>query len=328
MDRRAWLLFAAVSLIWGLPYFFIRVAVDEGLSPAVIACTRCVLGFVVLLPLARRRGALSGLRSRWRAVLVYTIVEIALPFPLIAWGEQRIASSLAAILIAAVPLIIAVILVRLEPSERPTGRRLVGLFIGFAGVVALLGLDVAGRPRELAGAGAVLLAAVGYATGPLLVRRRLQDLDPLGPICASFGLASLLLAPLAVASAPDAVPSLAAVFSIVVLGLLCSALAFVLFFALITRIGPSRASVITYLNPVVAVALGVALLGERPGAAAVAGLLLILAGSWLATGGRLPPGAVAALRRGPRASTPVGGDDATRAFFVVDNLNRIERRRP
>ena len=120
-------LFAAVSLIWGLPYFFIRVAVDEGLSPAVIACTRCVLGFLVLLPLARRRGAFTGLRAHWRAVLVYTVVEIALPFPLIAWGEQRIASSLAAILIAAMPLIVAVILVRLEPSERPTGSRLAGL---------------------------------------------------------------------------------------------------------------------------------------------------------------------------------------------------------
>ncbi len=290
MDRRAWTLFAAVSLVWGVPYFFIRVAVDAGLSPGVVAFARVALGFALLLPFALRRGALRGLSTRWRWVLGYTVCEIALPFPLIAWGEQRVSSSLAAILVASLPLMIAVILARIEPAERPTGTRLAGLFVGFAGVVALLGLDVAGRPRELLGAAAVLAATVGYAAGPLIIRRHLADLDPLGPICASLGLAAVLLAPLAAVSLPDSVPGADAVASVVVLGVVCSALAFLLFFALIARIGPSRASVITYVNPVVAVALGVVILGERPGPAAVAGLLLVLVGSWLSTGGGLPPG--------------------------------------
>ncbi len=303
MDRRTWLLFAAVSVVWGVPYFFIRVAVDEGLSPGVVACSRCALGFVVLLPLALRRGALRGLGARWRWVTAYTVLEIALPFPLIAWGEQRVASSLAAILVASLPLVIAVVLARIEPDERPRGTRLVGLFVGFAGVVALLGLDVAGEPRELAGAAAVLVATVGYAAGPLIIRRKLADLDPLGPICASLGIAAALLLPVAALTAPEAAPTTNAVASILVLGTICSALAFVLFFALITRIGPSRASVITYVNPVVAVVLGVALLGERPGAAAVAGLLLVLAGSWLATGGGLPPG-LARSRRARLSELP------------------------
>lgn len=305
MDRRAWVLFAAVSVVWGVPYFFIRVAVDAGLSPGVIAFSRVALGFLVLLPFALRRGALRGLRARWRWVTAYTIVEIALPFPLIAWGEQRISSSLAAILVASLPLMIAVLLSRLEPSERPRGLRLAGLAVGFAGVVLLLGLDVAGRPRELLGAAAVLLATVGYAAGPLIIRRQLADLDPLGPICASLGLAMLLLAPLAVVTPPTQDPGLEAVLSIVVLGIVCSALAFLLFFALIAHIGPSRASVITYVNPVVAVVLGVAILGERPGPAAVAGLLLVLAGSWLSTGGRLPPGAARLAARGRRVEAPL-----------------------
>lgn len=304
MDRRAWTLFAAVSVVWGVPYFFIRVAVDAGLSPGVVSCARTALGFLVLLPFALRRRALRGLRGRWRPIVAYTVLELTLPFPLIAWGEQRVASSLAAILVASLPLIIAVVLTRLDPEERPRGSRLLGLVVGFAGVVALLGLDVAGRPRELLGAAAVLLATVGYASGPLIIRRRLSDLDPLGPICASLGIAAVLLAPLALATAPHEVPGADALASVVVLGIVCSALAFLLFFALIARVGPSRASVITYLNPVVAVLLGVAVLGERPGPAAVAGLLLVLAGSWLSTGGGMPPAVGRALKRGRRRARP------------------------
>lgn len=304
MDRRSWLLFAAVSIVWGVPYFFIRVAVDAGLSPGVVAFSRVALGFLVVLPFALKAGALKGLGQRWRWIAAYTVAEICLPFPLIAWGEQRVSSSLAAILVASLPLLLAVVLARLEPSERPRGTRLFGLLLGFAGVVALLGLDVAGRPRELLGAAAILVATCGYAVGPLVIRRRLGDLDPLGPICASLGLAAVLLAPLAALSAPAEVPGANALASLLVLGVVCSALAFLLFFALITRIGPSRASVITYVNPLVAVVLGVAILGERPGAVTVAGLLLVLAGSWLSTGGGLPPGLA---RRLARVRPPAAG---------------------
>ncbi len=309
MTARQWGLFAAVSVLWGVPYFFIRVAVDAGLSPGFIAFSRVLLGFAVLLPLALRAGALRGLSARWRWILAYTVFEIAIPFPLIAWGEQRISSSLTAILIASLPLVVAVVAGRLDPAERARGVRLVGLLVGFAGVVALLGLDVAGRPRELAGAAAVLLATLGYAAGPMIIKHRLRELAPLGPVCASLGAATLLLAPLAALGAPAEVPPADAIASIVVLGIACSALAFLAFFALIAAVGPGRASVITYVNPVIAVALGVTLLGERPGPAALAGLLLVLAGSWLATGGRLPPGRRAARsgRRGGADGAPVPG---------------------
>jgi drug/metabolite transporter (DMT)-like permease len=173
----------------------------------------------------------------------------------------------------------------MDPSERATGWRLVGLWVGLAGVVALVGIDVAGRSEELVGALAILLAAAGYATGPMLLKRDLSGLDARAIMGASLGIVAVVLAPFAALAPPEQAPSAGALASIVVLGLFCTAMAFVLFANLLTEIGPSRASVITYVAPVVAVALGVAVLGERPGVGSVVGLLLILAGSWLSTGG-------------------------------------------
>jgi drug/metabolite transporter (DMT)-like permease len=288
MTARAWLLFGAVSVVWGVPYFFIKVAVDEGVPPPFVAWARVALGAALLVPLAWRRGALRGLDGRWPAVVAYTACEVAVPFLLIAAGEQRISSSLTAILIASMPLMVAVLSVRFSPADKPTGLRLVGLFVGFAGVVALLGVDVAGRPGELLGAAFVLVATLGYATAPLIVNRRLADLDPLGPIAASLAIAMVLLAPTVAAAPPDGLPPGAALAALAVLGVVCTALGLVLFFQLIVEAGPSRAAVITYVNPLVAVVLGVLVLDERLGAVSVVGLLAILGGSWLSTGGRPP----------------------------------------
>ena len=296
MSARAWTAFAIVAVLWGIPYLLIKVAVDDGIPPAFLAWARCMIGAAVLLPLAWRKGSLSGLRSRWRVLLAFTLIEIVLPWPLLAAGEQSIDSSLAAILVATVPLLVALIAMRFDAGERPTGARLFGMVLGFGGVVALLGVDVAGQPREVVGAVLVLLVALCYATGPMIVKLRLPDADPVGTVAAALALASVLLAPAAAIAPPQTTPSTDAVLSVVVLGLACSALAFVFFFVLIKEAGPSRASIITYVNPVVAVTLGVALLDEDLGPGAVAGLLLILAGSWLATGGR-PPGARRRARR-------------------------------
>ena len=289
MSVRAWWLFAAVSLLWGIPYLFIKLAVED-LSPIWVAFGRIVVAFLVLLPYAWHRGALRGLGGRWKVLVVYSVIEICLPWPLIGFGEQRVSSGLAAILIASVPLIVALMALRVDHEERAEGSRLVGLIVGFTGVIVLLGLDVAGRPGELLGALAILLAAVGYAAGPMIIKHRFRGIDPVGPVTASMGISALVLAPAAALSAPASAPSGEALMSVVVLGLACSALGFLLFFALIHEVGPGRATVITFVNPVVAVGLGIALLGEGLAPSAVAGLLLILAGSWLSTGGRLPPG--------------------------------------
>jgi drug/metabolite transporter (DMT)-like permease len=306
MNARAWSCFAAVATLWGIPYLFIKVAVDDGVPPAFLAWARVTLGAAVLLTLAWRAGLLPTLRGRGKWLVAYTVAEICIPFPLIAGGEQRIASSLAAIMIAAVPLFIALLALRFDPAERAEGRRLVGLFIGLAGVVALVGIDVSGDPKELVGAAMVLVAAFGYAVGPMVLKRTLADLDPRATMGASLLIASIALAPAAAVRPPSEMPSTSALVSLVVLGLFCTAAAFVFFGILIAEVGPGRAAVITYVAPVVAVACGVTVLGERPGVGAVAGLLLILAGSWLSTDGRLPPGLteLVARRRGHPPSEP------------------------
>ncbi len=270
MTPRGWLLFVLSSVIWGVPYLFIKVAVDAGVPPAFVAWVRVALAAALLLPVAVHRGALRGLRGRGGAIAAYTACEIAVPF----------------VLIATMPLLVALLSLRLSPADHPTGLRLVGLVIGLGGVVALLGIDVAGRPDELFGAALVLVATLGYAIAPIIVSRRLADLDPLGPVAASLTLAAIVLLPAALARWPEAIPSPTALGAIAVLGVICTALGLVVFFQLIAEAGPSRASVITYINPLVAVVIGVIVLGERLGAMSVAGLLLILGGSWLSTGGR------------------------------------------
>ena len=286
MTPRAWTLFTLSSVIWGIPYLFIKVAVDAGLAPAFVAWSRIALAAVLLVPLAWRRGALRGLSSRAGAIVAYAACEVAVPFVLIAIGERYITSSLTAILIATMPLLVALLSMRLSPADRPTGLRLLGLVVGLGGVVALLGVDVGGRPAELVGAALVLVATLGYAAAPIIVSRRLADLDPLGPVAASLVVATVALLPAGLATLPRGVPGPAALWSILVLGVVCTALGLIVFFQLIAEAGPSRASVITYVNPLVAVVIGMLVLGEHIGATSVAGLLLILGGSWLSTGGR------------------------------------------
>jgi drug/metabolite transporter (DMT)-like permease len=294
VSARGWFLFACVAVLWGVPYFFIKVAVEE-MSAGFVAWSRVAMAALILLPIAYRRGALRGLPLRWLAA--FAIVEITIPFPMIAFGEEHLSSSLTAILIAAVPLFVAALALRFDHSERPTPTRLVGMLIGLAGVAGLVGIDVAGSSAELVGALAILLAAFGYACGPMIVKRQFAEADPIGPIAGALGLASLFLLPAGMAGLPTESPSGDAVASVLVLGFVCTAIAFLFFFRLITEVGPGRATIITYVNPVVALALGVAILDESVTTGTVVGLLLILAGSWLSTDGRLPPGLAALVKR-------------------------------
>lgn len=289
MTRRAWIAFAAMSVLWGVSYLLIKIAVDGGLPASDVAWLRVTVAAVLLTLWAWKAGTLPALRGRWRWLVAYAIAEISIPFPLIAAGEVHVASSLAAIIIASVPLIGAVLALRFDHSERPTALRALGLVVGFSGVIALVGIDVAGNGAELLGAGAILLAAVGYSIGPMLVKHRLAGLDAPALMGASLSIAALILTPFAAVDTPSRAPTVGAFAAVAGLGLFCTAAAFVIFTGLIREAGTSRATVITYVNPLVAVVLGVTLLGERPGAGAVAGLLLILAGSWLATGGTLRP---------------------------------------
>lgn len=295
MSRRAWWAFAVMSVVWGASYLLIKIGINGGLPAPDVAWLRVVVAAVILMVLAWRAGALKTLSGRWRWVLAYAVAEISIPFPLIAAGEVHIASSLAAIIIASVPLIVTVLSLRFDPTERPTPARALGLVVGFAGVIALVGIDVAGSGAEVVGALAVLVGAVGYAIGPMLVKLGMEGMDSRAAMGASLVIAAVILTPFAAADLPSRTPTVGALAAVAGLGVFCTAMAFVVYTVLVREAGTGRATIITYVNPLVAVVLGVTLLGERPGPGALAGLVLILGGSWLSTGGSLPP-------RGPSLS--------------------------
>ncbi len=289
MSRKGWLLFIAMSVIWGIPYLFIKIAVSE-LDPGVVVFARVGAAAVVLLPVALQRKALGKLRERWFAVVALAFVQIIGPFLLISYGEQHIASSLTSLPIAADPLLVVLFALRFDSSERVNGPRLVGLLIGIVGVVTLLGLDVGGDKQRLLGAAFVLLAATGYAAGALLIKHpTIAALPRLGVVTVECVAATLVLSPLALTRLPSHLPDLKVIASLLVLGLICTALAYLLYFALVAEGGASRGTVITYVNPAISVLLGVTILAEPLNAAIITGFLLIILGSWLSIGGVLPP---------------------------------------
>jgi drug/metabolite transporter (DMT)-like permease len=283
MSTRAWIAFIALCVIWGLPYFFIKLAVEE-LSPAAIAFGRLAFGAALLLPIAWHRGAFRNLGAHKAPVLAFTLVELVGPFFLIAYAERSITSSLAGTLLAAVPLMVVMIGPTMGIHEKLGVRRLIGLVVGLVGVVALLGLDTVNGSQEWIGAACVIVAAVGYAIGPLIVQRHLPGSDSLGATAVSLALGAIILLVPAIITGPTTMPSPKAIASVAVLGIVCTALGLYIFVFLIREASASRATVITYVNPAVAVLLGVAILDERFGLGAMLGLVLILIGSWLATG--------------------------------------------
>jgi drug/metabolite transporter (DMT)-like permease len=269
-----------MCLIWGIPYLLIKVAVQE-LSPVTLVLLRTGIGAVLLLPIAAARGELRALLPRWRWVLAYTVAEVTLPWLFLAVAEQRLSSSLTGLLIAAVPLVGALALLVVRADDRVDLRRAIGLVVGFAGVAALLGFnDLNG---DLVAIGEIALVVLGYAVGPMIVARRLSDVPATGVIAVSLALTALVYVPLGLMQLPSRLPSVEVVGSVLVLGVVCTAVAFLLFFRLIAEAGPARAQVITYVNPAVALALGVLLLGEPFTVGAGVGFALILAGLLLAT---------------------------------------------
>jgi drug/metabolite transporter (DMT)-like permease len=279
LSRKGWLLFAALCIIWGIPYLLIRVAVRE-ISPPTLIFLRTAPAALLLLPLAIRGGQIGPLLRQWRWVLAYTVSELVVPWLLLFRAEQHLSSSLAGLLIAAVPLIGAV-LSRLTSAHEPLGaRRLVGLFIGFGGVAALVGMDVG--TVDMAAMAEMAVVAFGYALAPFIISRRLADVPAMGVICASLAITAVGYAPVALTHLPAHI-SWRAGASVTGLALFCTALAFILFFELIREVGPARSTVITYINPAVAVILGVSVLSEPFTVGMAIGFPLVLAGMVLAT---------------------------------------------
>jgi drug/metabolite transporter (DMT)-like permease len=269
-----------MCVIWGVPYLLIRVAVRD-LSPASLVLARTGIAALLLLPIAAARAELRPALRRWRPVLAFAAIEIGVPWVLLNDAEQRISSSLAALLIAGVPLIGAVIARTTGARERMSTENLVGLFVGLAGVAAIVGVNV-----EAAGVAPILEmggVAVCYAVGPVILQRWLGGVPALGVIALSLAVTALVYVPIAAFAPPTERPSADVVWSVLGLAVVCTAIAFLLFFALIEEIGPVRATVITYVNPAVAAVLGVVLLDERFTVGTGVGFVLVLIGSVLAT---------------------------------------------
>jgi drug/metabolite transporter (DMT)-like permease len=281
VSRRGWALFLAMAVIWGIPYLLIKVAVGE-VSPVVVVFARCVVGAALLLPWTMARGQLRPALRHWRALLVFTVLEMTGPWLLLSYAETSLSSSLTGLLVAAVPFVAALTARLAGDEDRLTPVRVAGMLLGLLGIAVLLGLDVTGA--DLLPIAAVALVVVGYATAPMVVTRNLSDV----PGVAASSIALFLTA---VVYAPFAVPRLGqvadasgtALLSLLVLGMVCTALALALFFALIREVGPQRALVITFLNPAVAVLLGVLLLDEPFTLGLAIGLPVILVGCVLAT---------------------------------------------
>jgi drug/metabolite transporter (DMT)-like permease len=280
MTRRGWILFAAMAVIWGIPYLLIKIAVAE-LTPATLVLLRTTVAGLILVPLAAVRGDIRPLLRGWRWVAAYTFVEVAAPWILLSDAERRLSSSLAGLLIAGVPLVGSLLVWVVGGDDRPDVRRVLGLIVGFVGVALVVGVDVAAD--DLIAVGEVGLVVIGYAIGPMIIARRLKGVPAVGVVAASLALTALACAPIGFAQLPAALPSTQVLLSVVVLGVVCTALAFLLFFALIGEVGPLRATIITYFNPAVALALGVLLLNEPFTVGIAAGFALIAIGSFVAT---------------------------------------------
>ncbi len=282
MTARGWLLFSLMGVVWGIPYLLIKVAVDADLSPSTVVFTRCLLGAAILLPFAIRQGGLPHtIRAHWRPMLAFAVIEIIGPWWTLTDAERHLSSSTAGLLIAGVPIVGLALARFFGSTERLGARRLTGLTLGLAGVAVLTVPHLTGGDaRSLA---EVLLTVIGYATAPLIAARHLKDVPSLHLTAPCLALAALVYAPAAVVTRPAALPSGEVLAALAVLGVVCTALAFVAFLELIKEVGPTRATVFTYVNPAVAVAAGAVFLDEPLTAGILAAFALILAGSVLAT---------------------------------------------
>lgn len=278
LSRKGWVLFVALCIMWGVPYLFIRIAAGE-LAPSTIVLVRVLPAILVLAPVAIARGEFLPAFRRWRWMLAYTLIELTIPWLLLGSAEQHITSSMTGLLLASVPLLSAVSYRLLGAHDPLDARRLAGMIVGFAGVAVLVGIDVGGEPVAVA---QVIVVALCFAIGPLVVSVRLDGLPIYGIASVSLLMSGIIVAPTGIAQLPATV-SPETVVAMVLLAVVCTILPQLVFVALVREVGPSRSTVVTYINPLVAVLAGVVVLGEPFTKGIGLSLPLILAGSVLAT---------------------------------------------
>lgn len=282
MTRRGLILFLALGVAWGIPYMFIKIAVGE-LEPAMVVLARSGLAAILLVPLAAYRRELMPVLRRWKPMLAYTIIEIVVPWGFLSSAEKHLPSSTAGLLLAAVPLAAVAVAFFVGRPATLSPLNWAGIAIGMLGVAALVGLDIGGS--DLFAVGQMAFVVVGYALGPAILSKWIPELPGVGVVAVSLAGAAITYVPIVLLSGgwPTAWPSTPVIVSIVVLAVICSALAFLLMVALIAEIGPTRATTITYVNPAVAILAGVIVLHEPLTVWTVVGFVLVLAGSYLVT---------------------------------------------
>lgn len=286
MSRRAWILMGVLAATWGASYLFIKYALRD-FTAAQIVCIRTALAAFVLIPVAVRMGVLRPVLGSWRMLLVLAVVQVVVPFLLISIGERHVASSLAGILIASAPIYTALLAMRFDDAERSTGWALVGVIAGIVGVALLFGVDLSGSwDAVIAGAG-ILFAGFCYAAGGMLLKHKLPGVPPAGVAACTMSFAALITLPPALMDLPDAAGA-DSISALLALGALGTGVAFLIFYTLISEEGPARASLVAYIAPGFAVVYGVSLLDESIGPGTIAGLALILLGSWMGVEGRAP----------------------------------------
>ena len=305
MSKRGWMLFTAMGVIWGIPYLLIKVA-DGGVSVPVLVCTRTALGALLLLPMALRGGYLPALKGHVRWLATFTVVEIVGPWALLSSAEKHLPSSTTGLMVAVVPIFAALLAWLTRDGDQLTAIRWAGLAVGLAGVAVLAGPDA--THGDTLPVIEVLLTALGYALGPWIANRKLADLPPVAVNTVCLGATALVYAPFAALTWPHHRPAANVLLSLAGLGVICTAIAFGLFFLLIAEVGPARATVITYINPAVAVALGVLVLNEKLTPEIAIAFVLILGGSILAT----RPGSAGKARSGAGRDT-----EAVRSNLVL-----------
>ena len=282
MTRRSWILFIAAGILWGVPYLFIKIAVEPGgFQPGFLVFARVSLGAIFLLPLAIKQGLIQEAMKYFKWILLYSVIELVGPWYFLSSGERHVTSGLAGLLIATVPFFSTILASLLGDHSVWQPLRIIGMVVGFAGVVLVVGLESLRGENSKSAIILILLAAVGYAVAPLMIRRKAPTLNGLAVNSIAMLLTAIIYIPVGIIQWPSKVPNASAIWSLLILGIFPTAIAFVVFFKVLVEVGPTRASMVTYINTAVAVLLGILVLGEPLTLGIGLGLPLILVGSYL-----------------------------------------------
>ena len=285
MSRRGWSLFLLVGLLWGVPYLFIKVAVDPtgGFTPAAVVCIRTAIGALMLLPWAIHQGSLKAALTGIKYIIPYAILEMIGPWILIGTAEQKLSSGLSGLLVASVPFFASIFAWLRGDSTVWHHKRLIGMIVGFIGLILVVGIESIQGSADPLSIAMILLASVGYAYAVMYVQGKLPGVSGVAINGVAMLITAIFYAPITIATWPDHSLKSSAILAVIALGVFSSGFAFAIFFTLVTIIDVARASLVTYLNTAFAVVLGVIVLGEPLTIGIVLGLPLVLVGSYFAS---------------------------------------------